>query len=144
MRMDRRAGARHMRRVDIVTDHLEREIGLYRRRDIEIPGVEQRPAIVLGGLDAAQITADLGFEFGVDWLTEIVAQQHIFGRDGAIGFEFEHPVPVVALDVAQRGGGARRGGVGSSDQIGSSFGQGRHCNAAQFLNQSQPVRVEQS
>ena len=36
--------ARHVRRIDIVADHLEREIGLYRGGDIEGAVVIQRPA----------------------------------------------------------------------------------------------------
>ena len=36
-----------------------------------------------------------------------MAQQDIFGRDGGIGLELEHPMAVLALRRAERGGGAR-------------------------------------
>ena len=60
--------------------------------------VEQRPAAMVA-LDAAQIDGDFGLELGVDRLAEIMAQQHIFGRDGRVGLELEHPV-AVALPCA--------------------------------------------
>ena len=68
------------RRVDGVADHLQREIGLHRRADVESAVVEQRPAAVRA-LDAAQIDGDLGFERRIDRLAEIMPQQHIFGRE---------------------------------------------------------------
>ena len=58
--------------------------------------LEQRPAAV-GALDAAQIDRDLRFERGIDRLAEIVPQQHIFGRNGGIGLELEHPMAIGPL-----------------------------------------------
>ena len=55
--------------------------------------MEQRPA-AMRALDAAQVDGDLGLQLGIDGLGEIVAQQHIFGRDGRVRFEFEHEVAV--------------------------------------------------
>ena len=69
----------HVRRVDVITDQLERPIGLDGGGDVAVAIVEQRPAAVVI-LDAAQIVADLGFLGGVD-LVQIMAQEHIFGRD---------------------------------------------------------------
>jgi len=38
--------------------------------------------------------AILGLQRRVNWLAQVVAKQHIFGRDGGIGFQFEHPVSI--------------------------------------------------
>ena len=48
-------------------------------------------------LDAAQIDGDLALELGVDRLAEIVPQQHVFGRNGGVGLELEHPMAVGLL-----------------------------------------------
>ena len=53
-------------------------------------------------LDAAQIDGDLGFQRGVDRLAEIMPQQHVFGRNGGVGLELEHPMAVGALLREQR------------------------------------------
>ena len=53
-------------------------------------------------LDAAQVDRDLGFERGVDRLGQIMPQQHVFGRDGRIRFELEHPMSVGPLQGKQR------------------------------------------
>ena len=55
---DRLAGAAHVRRLRLVADHLEREIGFHRRAHVEVAVVEQRPA-AMRALDAAQIDGDL-------------------------------------------------------------------------------------
>ena len=60
----------------------------------------ERPAAV-DALDAAQIGGDLGFQRGVDPLAEIVAQQHVFGRDGGVGLELEYPVAVPLLSIEE-------------------------------------------
>ncbi len=103
----RLAGAAHVVGVDGIADHLQREIGFHRRADIEIAVGEQRPAAVRA-LDAAQIDGDLGFERGIDRLAQIVPQQHVFGRDGGVGLELEHPMAVGALAREQRLRRARR------------------------------------
>ena len=124
-RMDRLARPHHVRRVDGVSDHLQREIGLHAGAHVEIAVLHQRPA-AMRALAAADVIGDLGLERGIDGLAEMMAQQHIFRRDGVVGFELEHPVAVglleiadrlgcgadtllqgVALDLAQLGGGLR-------------------------------------
>ena len=55
---DRRAGARHVRRVGIVADRLQGEIGLHAGGEIERAAMEQRPA-AMRALDRAQIDGDL-------------------------------------------------------------------------------------
>ena len=55
---DRLARARHVRRIDVVADHLQREIGLHAGAHVEGAVVEQRPA-AMRALDAAQIDGDL-------------------------------------------------------------------------------------
>jgi hypothetical protein len=63
----------------------------------------------------SQVIGDLGFQHGVDRLAEIVAKQHILRRDGAIGFQLEHPMSVrlpVAKQTASRRSDARlQGGI---------------------------------
>ena len=61
---ERLAGADHVRRVDVVADHLQREIGLHGGADVEGAAVIERPAAVLA-LDAAQIDADLALQLQV-------------------------------------------------------------------------------
>ncbi len=62
--------------------------------------MEQRPAAVLA-LDRAQVRGDARLERRID-LVEIVLQQHIFGRNGGVGLELEHPVAIGALQAEQR------------------------------------------
>ena len=57
-RPHRLACPRHVRGLRIVADHLQREIGLHRRADVEVAVVKQRPA-AMRALDAAQIDGDL-------------------------------------------------------------------------------------
>ena len=132
VRQQRLAGADHVRRVDVVADHLQREIGLHRRADVEGAAVEQRPAAVLA-LDAAQVDADLALQLQVVRLAEIVAQQHVFGRDGGVGLQLEHPVAVrpaggaagrrvARVDGARRAPDGRRRGAGESMRAASSIG----------------------
>ena len=102
----RLARAAHVVGIDRVADHLEREIGLHGRADVEIAVAKQRPA-AMRALDAAQIDGDLRFERGIDRLAEIVPQQHVFGRNGGVGLKLEHPMPVRPLAREQ---GIGRGG----------------------------------
>ena len=99
-RADRLARPHHVRRLDGIADHLQREIGLHAGAHLEFAVMHQRPA-AMGALHPAQVIGDLGFESGIDGLAEIVAQQHILRRNGAIGLQFEHPVSV-ALPVAKQ------------------------------------------
>ncbi len=95
-RQDRFAGALHVRGVDVVADHLEREVGLHARAHVEVALVKQRPA-AMRALDAAQIDADLAFQLEVRRLGEVVHHQHVFGRDRGVGLELVDPVPVRLL-----------------------------------------------
>ena len=92
--------------VDGIADHLQCEIGLHAGAHLEIAVVHQRPA-AMDALNPAQVIGDLAFQHRVDRLAEIVAQQHILGGDGAIGFQFEHPV-AVGLPIAQQPARRRR------------------------------------
>ena len=55
----------------------------------------------MGALNPAQVIGDLAFEHAIDGLAEVVAKQHIFRGDGAIGFQFEHQMSV-RLPVAEQ------------------------------------------
>jgi hypothetical protein len=68
------ARARHVRRVDVVADHLECVIGFDAGRNVEGAAVEQAPPVVVLRLDPAQIAADLGFEFQIVGFAEEMAQ----------------------------------------------------------------------
>ncbi len=104
---DRLARAHHVRGIDGIADHLEREIGFHARAHVEGAVLEQRPAaVVVVGLDAPQVDRDLALELGGDGLAEIVPQQHVFGWNGGVGLELEHPMPIGTLQREQR---VRRG-----------------------------------
>ncbi len=75
-------------------------------------------------LNAQQIVRDLALQFAVDRLAEVVAEQHIFGRDRRVGFEFEYPVSVGLLMTVQR---ARRPGDACLQRLGG--GCRRRCGA---------------
>jgi hypothetical protein len=91
----------HVRRLDVVADHLQREIGFDAGAHVEWPSVNERPAAVIA-LDAAKIDGDQALEFEVGLLAAKVSQQHIFGRDRGVGFKFETPVAVLVLTGEQR------------------------------------------
>ena len=112
---DRLARAHHVRRIDGIADHLQREIGFDAGAHVERAVMHQRPAAMVA-LRAAQIVRDLGFEHAVDGLGEIVAQQDIFRRDGAVGFQLEHTVPI-GLPVAEQRFGRRRDALLQRDGI---------------------------
>ena len=112
---DRLARTRHVRRVDGITDHLQREIGFDAGAHVERAVLHQGPAAMVA-LRAAQIVGDLGFEGAVDGLGEIVAQQDIFRRYRAVGFQLEHPVPV-GLPVTKQRFGRRRDALLQRDGV---------------------------
>src|SRR5437660_5028993 len=58
-------------------------------------------------LNAAEIGGDLALELRIGGLAEIMLEQHVFGRDGRVGFELEHPMTVGLLQSEQRSGGGR-------------------------------------
>ena len=93
---------RHVRGIDGIADHLEREIGLHARAHVELAVVEQRPAAVLRALRPPQIDGDLAFQLGIDRLAEIMSQQDVFGGNGAVGLELEAPFAVGLLAIEQR------------------------------------------
>jgi len=103
---DRLARAHHVRRIHGIADHLQRKIGFDAGAHVERAVLHQRPAAMIA-LRAAQIVRDLGFEHAVDGLGEIVAQQDIFRRYRAVGFQLEHPVSV-GLPVTKQRFGRRR------------------------------------
>ena len=109
------AGTHHVPRIRGIADHLQRKIGFHAGAHLEIAVVHQGPAAV-GALNPAQIICDLGFQHGVDGLAEIVAKQHIFGGNGGIGFQLEHPVsirlPVAEQPLRRRRDARLQGGTG--------------------------------
>jgi hypothetical protein len=87
-RQDRLARAPHVRRVDVVADHLEREVGLHAGAHVELARVKQRPA-AMRTLDAAQIDADLALQLqrGIEFVPRRRRQSinrgiahHLFNR----------------------------------------------------------------
>src|SRR5580700_6159397 len=90
-----------MGRVDVVADHLQPVIGFDAGADVEDAAVKQRPAPVRA-LDTTQIGADLALERAVLRLAKVMLEEDIFGRDGGVGFELEHPVAVGPLHRQQR------------------------------------------
>ena len=112
---DRLARTHHVRRIDGIADHLQREIGFDAGAHVERAVLHQRPAAMIA-LRAAQIVRDLGFEGAVDGLGEIVPQQNIFGRDRAVGFQLEHKVSV-GLPVTKQRFGRRRDALLQRDGI---------------------------
>ncbi len=96
--MDRLARTHHVRGVDGIADHLQREVSLHAGAHVELAVMHQRPA-AMGALDAAQIIGDLGLDHGVDGLCEIMTQENVFGGNRAVGLELEHPMAVRLLDV---------------------------------------------
>ena len=63
---------------------------------VEIAFGKQRPAAV-AALDAAQIDRDFLFKLGINRLAEVMPQQHVFGGNGGVGLELEHPMAVRTL-----------------------------------------------
>ena len=99
-RQDRLARAAHMRRIRIIPDRLQREIRLHARRDIERPVMEQRPA-AMRALNPAKIDPDRGLQIRVDPVQKML-EQHVFGRNRRIRFQFEQEMPVRPLPPRQR------------------------------------------
>ena len=93
------AGAPHVRRFGIISGEFERQIRFDARAEVKRAAVEQRPSPVRP-LQAAQIDRDLRLEGRVD-LAQEVLQDDVFGGDGGVGLELEHPVSVRALQLEQ-------------------------------------------
>ena len=79
--------------------------------------MKQGPAAVVA-LDAAQIDADLALQREVIGFAQVVTQEDVFGRNGRVGFEFEHPVPIGALALEQGLGGQIDRAVYPQDRVG--------------------------
>src|SRR5579871_1328491 len=116
----------HVRGVGRVSDHLQREIRLYARTQVEVTVMKQRPAAV-SALLPAQIDGEFLLQHGVERLVEIMLEQHIFGRNRRIGFQFEHPMTVFVLTLEQglrccRNGAVKRRPVdGGCRRCGTQF-----------------------
>ena len=83
----------------------------------------------MGALHPAQVIGDLAFQYGVDGFAEVVAKQHIFRRDGAVGFQFEHPMSVrlpEAEKCARRCGDAGLQGAGFNGLNANGVRAGMH------------------
>ena len=109
------ARAAHVFSLRRIADHLERKIGLHRRAHVEGAVAKQRPA-AMRALNAAQIGGNAGLQRGIDRFAEIMAQQHVFGRDRRVRFQLEHPMAVGLAIAEQRLGGrgdalVQRGGI---------------------------------
>src|ERR1700751_565046 len=97
-----------MRRTRVVTYHLERKVSLDAGAQIETAFVKQWPAAV-SALDAAQISSNEAFQLQIRALAAKVAKQHVFRRNGRVGFELEAPMSVRLL--------MRREGFGRSRNV---------------------------
>src|SRR5260370_22979153 len=75
------------------------------RADVEAAVVDQRPA-ALGALRALEVGGDLRLDAERVALAEVMLQQHVFGRNGGVGFELEQPMAVRPLQVEERSRGA--------------------------------------
>ncbi len=56
----------------------------------------------MGALPSHDVVCDLRFQRRIDGLAEMMAQQHIFGGDGVVGFELEYPMAIRLLQSEQR------------------------------------------
>jgi hypothetical protein len=104
VRQHRLAGAAHVRGFRIVARQLEGVVGLDRGAQVEVAGVEQRPAAVIG-LAVAQVVGDLRLhvlgELAVHGAQEVL-QHDVFRGDRRVGLELENPVAVVPLAPFER------------------------------------------
>ena len=95
------AGMRHVRRFDIVADHLESKIGLHAGAHVEGTCVNERPASMIA-LNAAKVDGDEALELKIGRFAAEVPQEHIFGRDRRVGLELEAPMAIRVLTGEQR------------------------------------------
>ncbi len=98
---DRFARTGHVRRLDVVADHFQREIGFHAGAHVEGPIVNERPAAMVP-LDPPQIDGDQPLELKIGLFAAKVPQEHIFGRDRRVGLELEAPMAVLVLAGEQR------------------------------------------
>ena len=95
------ARAGHVRRFRVVADQLEREVGLDGAAYVERAARKERPAAVIA-LPGADIGAEPRLGLGIDFIQEVI-EEDVFGGNGRVRFELEHPMAVVALEAAQAG-----------------------------------------
>ena len=88
-----------MRRIGRVAGCLQREIGDDRGAEVEFAAMEQRPSAVCP-LGLAKIGGEALLQVGLD-CAEIMLQQDKGSRHRRVGFQFEHPVAVFALQRHQ-------------------------------------------
>ena len=153
VRQDRLAGADHVRRVDVVADHLQREIGLHRRRDVEGAAVIQRPAAVRA-LDAAQVEADLALQLRdrrarrdsgaagrirPGWWRRPRARTPSGRRRAAAASSASVARPIAGLDVSS--GSVGRSSARSSARISSSLAAWRQAPRPSRPERSAPSMV---
>ena len=91
----------HVRRLDVVPDHLQREIGFHTCAHVERACVHERPAAMVP-LDPPEIDGDQPLEFEIGLFAAKVPQEHVFGRDRRVGLELEAPMAVLVLAREQR------------------------------------------
>jgi hypothetical protein len=96
-----------MRRVWTVADRFQREIGFDATGKIEIAAVEERPTAMLS-LEATDEFRNLSIE-RVVYLTEVMLQQDVFGRDGRVSLELKAPLATRILQRDKRCSGALDG-----------------------------------
>ena len=113
-----------MRCVRVVADQLEGVVGLDGAADVEGAAVEKGPAAVIG-LAAADVGAEPRLGLGINLVEEVV-EEDVLRRDGRVGLELEQPVAVVALKVAQAGGGV----LDDLLDVGGGNGAVLHCPTA--------------
>jgi hypothetical protein len=98
---NRFARASHVGSIRGVADHLERKIGLHACTHIEVAVVIERPATMLS-LVSPQIDGNFLLQLSIPGFTAIMSQQHVFGRDRRIRFQFEYPMSISLLAFQKR------------------------------------------
>ncbi len=92
-------GPDHVGGIGAVPGHFKRQVGLDGTAYVEAAPRKKRPAVVRF-LAGADIVGQFPFERSVD-LVHVVHHQDVLGRDGAVRFQFETPVPFRVLRLDQ-------------------------------------------
>ena len=79
--------------------------------------MEERPSAVLA-LNSPKVNADLALQIEVVRFTQVVAQEDVFGRNGGVCFQFEHPVPIGALACEKGLGGQIDRAIDAQERVG--------------------------
>jgi hypothetical protein len=107
--VDARPRADHRGIVHAHPGELHGEVGLDGRGQVGGAALEEvEPAI--RELPSPQVAHGAALAVAVHPVDE-VAEQQVFGRDGRVGFELAHPVPVRLLECEELRLSARDGGV---------------------------------